>query len=131
MHLIPRATLWRWLRYVAGGGLNTALTWAIYWVLTHYLAYQAAYAIAYVLGIAFSYAINARLVFKRSMSWLGLGAFGLMYCVLYLTSAWLLGVFVEVVQVNVIWAPLVVTVCMVPLSYLLSAWVLARVTTVQ
>lgn len=118
----PRAK--RWLLFLVGGGLNTSLTYGLYLGLCRFLDYQAAYFIAYVLGIVFSYLFNARLVFGQAWSWRGLFAYPLVYLVQYLLSAGALGVMVEWLHIPKLYAPLVVTAAMIPVTYVMSKVVL-------
>lgn len=114
----------RWLLFLVGGGLNTGLTYGVYLGLCRLLGYQTAYFIAYVLGIVFSYLFNARLVFGQAWSWRGLFAYPLVYLVQYLLSAGALGLLVEWLHMPKLYAPLVVTAAMVPVTYVMSKLVL-------
>lgn len=119
---VPR---WRgWLRFVLGGGLNTGLSYGLYLLLHRWLPYQAAYALAYAAGIVFSYWFNARFVFHVPLSWRGLFAYPLVYLAQYLASAALLELLVAGVAVSAAFAPLLVSAVMLPLTFVMSRWVL-------
>ena len=120
--MTPRAK--RWLLFLVGGGINTGLTYGIYLGLSRVLGYQQAYFIAYVLGIVFSYLFNARVVFEQPWSWRGLFAYPLVYLAQYLLSAAALGAMVEWLHVPKLYAPLIVTAIMVPMTYVMSKVVL-------
>lgn len=120
--LDPR--LRQWLRFLIGGGINTAATYAVYLLLHAVLAYQVAYLLAYAAGIVFSYWFNARVVFRTALSWKGLAAYPLVYLVQYAASALLLGALVESADISKQFAPLIVTALMMPLTYLMSKIVL-------
>lgn len=114
----------RWATYVLGGALNTSVTYAIYLLLRLAINYQAAYFVAYVLGILFSYYFNARFVFRTPLSLRGLFAYPIVYLMQYLISAGLLGVLVEHLALSSTYAPLLITVIMIPLTYSVSKLVL-------
>ena len=118
----PRAQ--RWLRFLLGGGINTAFTYGVYLALNLVMGYQWAYLLAYALGVVFAYWFNAVLVFKVPLSWKSFFSYPLVYIIQYGVSALLLGALVEIGPVNETLAPLVVAVGMVPLTYVLSKLVL-------
>lgn len=114
----------RWLRFLLGGGVNTVFTYAIYLALNTVLTYQLAYFIAYALGVVFAYWFNAVVVFRVPLSWKGFFSYPLVYVAQYVASAFLLGSLVEAVGIDEVLAPLVVTIIMVPLTYVMSKFVL-------
>ncbi len=114
----------RWLRFILGGGVNTAFTYGVYIFVNLVLEYQWAYLIAYATGIVFSYWFNAVMVFRVPLTWKGFFAYPLVYIIQYGASALLLGVLIEVAEVHETLAPLAVTIGMVPLTYMMSKWVL-------
>ena len=125
MNLAEKKTIARrWLRFLLGGGINTAFTYGIYLALNLTMSYQSAYLIAYSMGVVFAYWFNAVLVFRVPLSWKGCFSYPLVYVFQYGASALLLGALVAVGGVSETLAPLVVTVGMVPLTYILSKRVL-------
>lgn len=113
-------------KFLVCGALNTALTYAIYYCLQLILSYQIAYASAYVAGIVFSYWLNSTFVFKTPMTWRGLLAYPVVYLVQYLLSAVLLGLLVEQLDLPKELAPLVVIVISIPLTFVMTRWILRR-----
>jgi putative flippase GtrA len=114
----------RWFRFLAGGGLNTIVTYALYLGINQILSYQISYLIAYVTGIVFSYCLNAIFVFRVQLSWKGLFTFPLVYIFQYVASAILLGAMVEFGSINAKIAPLFVLVIMIPVTYSLVKFTL-------
>jgi putative flippase GtrA len=114
------------IKFLIGGVINTAFTYCLYLSLQVILAYQVAYAVAFACGIVFSYWFNAMVVFKTAMSWKGLFAFPLVYLVQYLLSAMLLSVFVERLGMPQSIAPLTVIVLTIPVTFVLTRWLLRR-----
>ena len=114
------------IKFLIGGVINTAFTYCLYLSLQVILAYQVAYAVAFACGIVFSYWFNAMVVFKTAISWKGLFAFPLVYLVQYLLSAMLLSVFVERLDIPLSIAPLTVIVLTIPVTFVLTRWLLRR-----
>ncbi len=114
----------RWLRFLLGGAVNTAFSYAVYLALNTILAYQVAFFIAYALGVVFAYWFNAVVVFRVSLSWKGVFSYPIVYVIQYLASAFLLGGLVELVGIVESLAPLVVALVMLPVTYVMSKFVL-------
>jgi putative flippase GtrA len=114
----------QWIRFLAGGSINTCFTYIIYYLLQKMLFYQISYAIAYVVGVIFSYWFNACCVFKAPLSWKGLFTYPVVYVVQYLVSALFLGAFIELVGLSPEVGPLLVLILMIPLIFFMSRWVL-------
>lgn len=116
----------RWLRFILGGGINTAFTYGVYLALNRAIDYQWAYLIAYALGIVFAYWFNARLVFRAPLSWNGLLAYPLVYVIQYGISAITLVILIEHLGIPQALAPLVVTAAMLPVTYVMSKLIIKR-----
>jgi putative flippase GtrA len=114
----------RWLRFVIGGGINTGFTYIIYLYLNTLLPYQFAYLLSYTVGVIFAYWYNASIVFCVPLSWKGLFSYPVVYVVHYLASAFFLVGLVELLQISEVIAPLLVAGAMIPVSYVLSKFVL-------
>jgi putative flippase GtrA len=114
------------IKFIIGGGINTAFTYGLYFGLQVIMPYQAAYAVAFALGIVFSYWFNSTIVFKTPISWKGFMTFPLVYLIQYVLSAILLGFFVEQIGINQLFAPLFVIIVTVPITFILTRWLLRR-----
>jgi putative flippase GtrA len=119
-----KSKVFRWLRFLLGGGINTAFTYGVYLALIQVIGYQLAYFIAYSIGIVFAYWFNAIMVFRVPLSWKGFFSFPLVYVFQYVVSALLLNGLIEIGVTSETLAPLFVTAGMVPLTYVLSRRVL-------
>lgn len=115
----------RWIRFAIGGALNTGLSYAVYMLFCNFFAYQLAYAIAYIIGIIFGYLFNSRFVFNVAWSWKGFCSYPIVYLLQYVGSAILLGIFIEHLEVSKMIAPVIVSAVMVPVTYIMSRWVLS------
>jgi len=122
--MINNLKIKQWIRFLVGGGINTAFTYGIYLILMLFVHYQIAYLIAYIVGVVFAYWFNAVIVFKVSLSWKGLFSYPIIYIIQYTISAFLLKIFVETLQIDKIFAPLMIIIIMIPLTYVLNKYVL-------
>ena len=125
MTFIGKNVNWqRWLRFLCGGAVNTLFTYLLYLGLIQVLPYQWAYFIGYVTGVVLAYWLNARFVFKVRLSWKGLFAYPVVYLVQYVVAAALLEMLVRLGGVPPVYAPLMVTVALTPLTYLMNQLIL-------
>lgn len=113
-------------RFLVGGAINTAATLALYWALQRVMHYQLAYLVSYCAGIAISYSVNTRFVFRARHTWLKFAVFPLIYLITYVIGAVMLKVSVHYLGVPVAIAPLVSIVVTLPVSFLLTRFLLLR-----
>jgi putative flippase GtrA len=85
----------RFVRYLAVGVVNTAVSYAVYLALLQFMPYGLAYTAAYVAGILIAYALQSRFVFATEASWRTFFAFPLIYIVQYAVGLVALRVLVE------------------------------------
>ncbi|MDI3275620.1 GtrA family protein [Pseudomonas sp. AL03] len=121
---VSKENIRRWVSFLAGGCLNTLLTYGIYLLLNMHISYQKSYVIAYISGIVFSYLFNAQIVFNVKKSWKGLIAYPLVYLLQYILAALMLGLMVERLGIPKEIAPLLIIVLLLPVTYLLSKTIL-------
>lgn len=122
----PMTRTRRLLSFVIGGGLNTAITYLLYLALHLVLSYQLAFFLAYAAGVVFAYCFNSKVVFRKAMSWQGMLVFPAVYVVQYAVSALALALLVERIAVAQWLAPLLVSVLTLPLTYLMTRFVVNR-----
>jgi putative flippase GtrA len=115
------------LRFLLTGSINTTASWLVYLVLLNVGApYPLAYSFAYVFGIVFTYYLNTRWVFRVPMSWQTFLQFPLVYVVQYSISMVVLHILVKWLHFPVNFAPLAVIALTMPITFLLSRFVLKR-----
>lgn len=119
-------SLIHWIKFLIGGGINTAFTYGLYFGLHVIMPYQVAYALAFAVGIVFSYFFNAIIVFKSCVSLKSFFAFPLIYLLQYLLSAVLLGVFVERLGIPESIAPAAVIILTIPITFGMTRWFLRK-----
>jgi putative flippase GtrA len=112
------------VRFLCVGAFNTVFGYALYWALLAVLPYAAAYTVSYAIGVAISYLLNCRFVFRRKPTWSGVLRFPLVYVVQYALGLALLAVFVERLHWDRRIAAAAVVGCSVPLTFLLSRWII-------
>ncbi|MEP7097600.1 MAG: GtrA family protein [Dokdonella sp.] len=112
------------VRFLLGGASTTVISYVAYLLLMIWLPYLAAYAIAFAVGIAWSYFANTLFVFRRRPTVARALAFPIVYLAQYLAGSMLLVVLIDDVQLPAKFAPLVVVVVTLPLTYVLSRWVI-------
>lgn len=114
------------LRFLAAGMANTAATYAVYLVLLAPLGYGLAYSVAFASGIALSYLLGTRFVFRVSGSLRRAMAFPLVYFAQYLAGLGVLHIGVAWLSVPTRLALLASIAVTVPLTFALSRLLLKR-----
>lgn len=114
------------LKFVLVGGANTVLGYVLFALLTPFMHYGIAYSISYVIGVVFAYVANSLFVFHEPLAWRKFMAFPLVYVVQYLIGITLLPVLIEVFGVPELLALPVVIVATLPVTYLLSRFIIRR-----
>jgi len=111
-------------RFLVVGGINTAFSYGLYFLFNLGLHYQMAYGLPFVGSVLFSYWLNNRWVFRTEMNWKTFFSYPLVYVFQYAFGAVLLHVLVEMLGMSEWWAPLVVIVLSVPITFVLSRFIL-------
>lgn len=114
----------QFMRFVVAGALNTALTYGLFLLTEPMLGHFTAYTLVYILGIALSYLLNARFVFRTAPSWRTAMAFPLVYIAQYLWGLGVLHVLVDRLRWSGAAAMLAVIGSGVLLTYALTRWVM-------
>jgi putative flippase GtrA len=112
------------IRFVFVGAVNSLITYVMYVALVFVVPYPVAYSISYVAGILISYYLNCRFVFKEKLRLSKALQFPLVYFFQYLLGIGLLFVLVSVAKIDKLLAPIGVVVITVPITYLLSRYVI-------
>jgi putative flippase GtrA len=111
------------VRFLLGGGVNTAATYCLFLLLQWIMPAAAAYTIAYIVGILLAYGINTKFVFQTKPSVRTALQFPAVYIVQYVSGLVFLTLFTYVGLTNAV-AMLLVIVVNVPISFLLTRYVL-------
>ncbi len=119
-----RKMVGEFLRYLVMGGTNTIVAYAIYLLLLQWMRYEIAYSIGYSVGIVMAYALSAVFVFRQPMRKRSAMRFPLVYLAQFLISLGLLRLAVEVIHIPQWLALGFAVVLTIPVTFLLSRWVL-------
>jgi putative flippase GtrA len=111
-------------RFIIIGCTNTLLTYLVYLGLLNVFDYTFAYSLAYVLGIIISYFLNVLIVFKEPVSLKSFVKFPFVYLVQYLLGLFLLLGLVELLGIDSRFAPFVIIMFLVPVTFFLSRYVI-------
>lgn len=114
------------VRFVLAGIVNTLFSYLLYLGLILIFPYLVAYTLAYILGISFAYSVNTWWVFGQPWSWVKLCQFPIVYLIQYLVNIILLHGLIEKLEMNKQLAPLIVIVLTLPITFLLSRWIIKR-----
>ena len=114
------------VRFLASGLINTGVTYAIYLALLSKAGYAIAYTVAYLIGIALSYLLSTRFVFRVNHSARRAVIFPVVYLIQYLFGLTVLHASVAWLGIPEAFAALVSTVLSIPLTFVLSRLVLVN-----
>jgi putative flippase GtrA len=113
-------------RFLLSGAVNTGVTYVIYLLLLRVVSYTISFTIAFAAGIALSFILNRTFVFGKPRLARRHLLFPLVYVVQYLVGLGIVHLWVGYAGWEPRWAPLASIVVTVPLTFLLSKWVLAE-----
>ena len=116
----------RFLKFMASGAFNTAVTYLVYLGLLSFLPYRWSYTISYALGIVLAYMLYRYVVFGRTGGRYGPLWVALAYLAQFILGFTLVSFWVQVLGGPAFWAPVFAAAVSVPLSYALNRWVFSR-----
>ena len=131
------------LSFLVTGTINTGMSWVVYLIVRHALEAlhvqpvaltanfsistdKLAFTVAYIFGVLFTYYMNSRWVFRVPMSWRSFLQFPSVYVVQYSLGIVLMHLLVDRLAFPVDFAPLAVIVLTMPVTFVLSRFVLKR-----
>lgn len=112
------------IRFLIGGVSTTLVSYAAYLLLLSRMTYLVSYAVAYAIGIIWSYFANTLFVFRSQPSVGRALAFPLVYLVQFVVGSTLLVVLIDYLKISAKAGPLVVVILTLPLTYLMSRWLI-------
>jgi putative flippase GtrA len=114
------------VRFIICGAVNTAASYVIYLALLVFVSYLFAYTISYILGIFTSYYLSARFAFRQKLRLSTALQYPAVYLFQYLFGVGLLYILVDWLGVGKRMAPVIVVLLAVPLTFLMSRFVIKR-----
>lgn len=112
------------IRFLIGGIANTLLSYLVYLLLLLWLSYATAYTGSYVIGIITAFFINTLFVFRCPWSWKKLLSYPLVHLFNYAAGLGIVSLGVRVFHIDQRIAPIVATVVMFPLTFVLTRFLL-------
>lgn len=112
------------VRFLVGGALNTGVSYLVYLVFLNFWSYHISYTLSFVAGIVFSYFYNSKLVFNSTISWQKMLKYPLVYLVQYMLNLLLLYLLIDNLNINDKVAPLIATIAVIPVTFVLSKLIL-------
>ena len=116
----------RFARFVIFGGVNTIASYAVYVLFLHIVRYEAAYTISYIAGIGLSYYLNARFVFGERLRLARALQYPIVYAAQYVLGLGVMYAAVEIAGLSQYVAPIAVVLLSLPVTYLLSKFIITR-----
>jgi len=110
-------------RFLLSGGFNTLLTYAIYLMLLHFLSYRISFTITFIIGIVIAYVLSRYFVFAVPSKGRRVMMFPIIYIIQYIVSMLMVFLWVDWLQLHVVWAPLASIVITIPITFALNRWV--------
>lgn len=124
MNLIQKIIDNRLVRFIGVGGLNTFITYILYLLLILIVNYQVAYTITYIFGILLAYWLSLKIVFQTKSTKKKLFLFPFVYLFQYIFGLSIMYVLIETLGLNQFFAPLIVAICSIPITFILSRFIL-------
>ena len=113
------------LRFLLVGGANTAITYGLYCVLVIWWHPQLAWLTVFLIGIALGFYGHTRLVFQGRLGHRKALGYALLQCLLYALSSAVIYLAMQFGALGPRAAAAVAIVINVPISFLLSRWILS------
>lgn len=113
-------------RFLITGAINTAASYGVYCLLLPIMHYLLAYAAAYAFGIALSYALMTRFVFRAPAKWSTVLRFPLVYVVQFCLGSALLYWLVDAMAMRASLAAAIAIVVVIPVTFLVARYVFRR-----
>lgn len=107
-------------RFVVGGAANTVFSYAIYWLLLPWVPYLWAYTVSYGMAIFSGFAVNTWFVFRVRWSWRKFAAFPFIHLLNFGAGFAIVWISTEFLGVPTAMAPVIATLAVVPLGFLLT-----------
>lgn len=117
----------KFIKFMGAGVINTLASYLVYVILVLFLDYQISYALAFVFGVVLSFVLNTQYVFEVEQTLKKFILFPSVYLVQYLMGAFIMNFVIELIAINKFLAPLIVSVCLLPVSYILSKKILTNI----
>jgi putative flippase GtrA len=107
-------------KFTLVGVFNTIFTYLLYLSLLSFFSYQIAFSISYCLGIVSSYFLNSYFSFKEKIRLQAIIKYPIVYVLQYILGLGGMYLFVELIKVNKIIAPIFCIIFTLPFTFILA-----------
>jgi putative flippase GtrA len=115
------------IKFILVGAFNTFFGYILYVIfIAMSLGYMSSYIVSYILSILVSYVLNSKFVFKVKLSKQKMLKFPLVYLFQFVLGIILLHTFVDLLNIDKFIAPLIIIVISIPLTFILSKFILTK-----
>ena len=127
MNSFQRVYRWPLLRFLAVGFSNLAITYSVYLLALLTVNYQWAYVMAFISGTIYTGILNIHHTFSRKLSHFRVFLYAVYYCGYAMANLACITILVEILGMAEQIAFLAVQAVLVPLHYLLSKLLIAKI----
>ncbi|MEU5307400.1 GtrA family protein [Streptomyces sp. NPDC021562] len=120
----PRPIAGQIITFAAVGVVNTATYYGLYLLFLRYLPYLAAHVIAFLLSMVGSFFLNARFTYRIRPTWRKFLLFPLTNATNFVITTAGVYVIVDVLHVGSEFAPLMASAAAIPVTFVVSRWVM-------
>lgn len=112
------------ITFAVVGVVNTATYYGLYLLLLRYLPYLAAHVVAFVLSMVGSFFLNAKFTYRIRPTWRKFLLFPLTNATNFVITTVGVYVIVDVLHVGSEFAPLMASAAAIPVTFVVSRWVM-------
>lgn len=116
----------KFIKFLLIGLLNTGITYILYLVFLPFTTYEVSYTLSYVIGIITSYIFNSSMVFRSKLTLLKFIKYPLVYIVQFFLNWIILKLAVNYFNIHTKFAPVIVMVITIPITFALSKLILEK-----
>lgn len=127
--ILKKRNLWQlfekfsFTRFLLSGALNTFITWLMYLALVNFVSYKISYSLAYVFGVILAFILNRFFVFKKHRGVFSFFMFPFIYIFQYLFGLLIVWGWIDILHMNVIYAPIISVIITLPTTFILTRFV--------
>lgn len=118
-------------RFLLSGATNTVLTYILYIGLIQIMPYTTGYTIAFITGIVLAYLLNRFFVFREKGKFGKILLFPIIYIVQYLLSIAIINYWVEILNNDELFAPIIACMIVIPLNFICSRFLFVNQKSVE
>lgn len=126
MHRLSHYYQFPIVRFLAVGVSNTVIVYGVYLLALLWMGFRPAYWCAFGVGLIYLSILNIHHTFSRALNPVALTVYGIYYFCYALVNVSLIAMLIERYSVAPAWAPLSTIVVLTPIHYLLSKYLIGK-----